>query len=60
MKDWQVALEMFGKNDKHTCRLVKKLRLKGIIHSLCDDWYLVSLEKDDIVPWLMHRDWLRY
>lgn len=57
MKDWQVALEMFGKNDKQTCRLVKKIRTKGITEEFCNDWYLASLETD-IVPWLMHKNWL--
>jgi len=41
LKNWQIALEMFGKNTKKECNTVKYLRKYGIIEPLCDEWSII-------------------
>ena len=40
-KDWQVAQLMFGKNKKEECKIVKNLRKRGIVESLCEGWSII-------------------
>lgn len=58
LKDWQVAKEMFGKNTKLECQIVKKLREKGKISYLCDGWSIISEPDKDDCGWLISNDLL--
>jgi hypothetical protein len=52
LKDWQIAFDMFGKNTKHECDIVKKLRKKATIRPLCEGWSVISGPGDE-VGWLI-------
>lgn len=53
LKDWEIAREMFGKNTKHECHLVKILRKnKYWLSELCEGYYLLTTE-DDEIGWLV-------
>ena len=53
IKDFQVAREMFGTNSKEECKLVKKLREKGVVEEWCDDWSMINFPNTDEVGWLI-------
>lgn len=59
LKDWQVAKEMFGTNTKEQCKIVKKLRDKGEIVYLCQDWYIITEKNKDDCGWLISKDLLQ-
>jgi hypothetical protein len=59
LKDWQVAMIMFGKNTKKECKLVGKLRKNGIIEELCDG-YSIIMDKNlkDDCGWIIPNECL--
>jgi len=53
IKDYQVAKEMFGTNTKEQCKLVKKLRDKGEINPLTEDFSIISEKGKDDCGWII-------
>lgn len=43
IKDYLIAREMFGSNTKEQCKLVSKLKEKGVITPHCDGWSIITL-----------------
>lgn len=56
LKDWQIAKEMFGSNSKEICKIVKRLRTKGIVVSHCEGWSIISEGED--IGWLISNELL--
>ena len=56
IKDWQVAQSMFGTNTKEQCKVIKKLREKGEIESLCDGWSIISDKNKDECGWIISNE----
>lgn len=59
IKDYQVAQEMFGTNTKEQCKLVKKLRVKGIIIPLTEDFSVISEKGKDDCGWMISNTLLQ-
>lgn len=60
LKDWQIAKEMFGKNTKNECNIVKTIRKKEIskIEELCEGWSMIYTENHVIsneVGWVIEN-----
>lgn len=58
IKDWQIAQDMFGTNTKEQCKLIKKLRTKGEVYSICDGWSVISEKDSDECGWIISNDLL--
>ena len=59
LKDWQVAREVFGKNTKTECSLIKSLRKQELLVSkICDGYYEVSVIGSDEVGWIFPKEML--
>lgn len=53
LKDWEIAREIFGKNTKLECHLIKVLRKNHYkLTELCEGYFLLTTETDE-VGWLV-------
>ena len=54
LKDWQIAFEVFGKNTKAECSLIKAMRKSNyILTFLCTGYYILSYVDTDDCGWLI-------
>ena len=56
-KDWEIAREMFAKNTKRECTIVKGLRKDVVIENLCEGWSTIRLQKEE-VGWIISNEFL--
>lgn len=53
-KDWEIARDIFGKNTKTECNLIKRLRKKKYtLTLLCEGYYLLEQVESDEVGWIV-------
>lgn len=58
-KDWELARELLGNNDKASVRLIKKLRKKGVeVIDESGGWVAVALPHSDELALMMPAEYM--
>ena len=60
LKDWEIAREMFGRNGKKECELIKKMRKHYQTEYHSTGWYIIynTNDTEDKIGWLIPQECL--